>query len=56
VSRDVFEAARINLAREANKKLYAIMAVLAATKEARLVERLREIVATTEGSSAGSRR
>ena len=48
VSREVFDAARVDLAREANKKLYAIMAVLAASKEARLVDRLREIVAATE--------
>jgi ornithine carbamoyltransferase len=40
VSHGVLEAFRVDLAREANKKLYAIMALVAVAKEIKLVEKL----------------
>jgi knotted carbamoyltransferase YgeW len=40
VSEPVMERARVDLAREANKKVYVVMALLAAAKERRLTERL----------------
>jgi ornithine carbamoyltransferase len=43
VSPGVVESARLDLARQANKKLYVIMAALAAAKERDLVDRLREL-------------
>ena len=42
VSQDVMDGARLDLAREANKKVYVVMALLAAAKERRLLERLEE--------------
>lgn len=49
VSAGVMERARFNLAREANKKLYVIMALLAAAKEPQLDERLSESLALEIG-------
>jgi len=43
VSPGVLERARLDLARQANKKLYVIMAALAAAKERDLGDRLREL-------------
>ncbi len=45
VSRPVLEAARVDLAREANKKVYVIMALLAAAKEPELKARLAAFAA-----------
>lgn len=44
VSDGVIERARLALARQANKKLYVIMAALAAAKEPELVDRLQQLV------------
>ncbi len=44
VSPGVMEKARVDVAREANKKVYVIMALLAAAKEPRLRERLAALV------------
>jgi len=41
VSAEVFDAAKPDVARQANKKVYVIMAALAATKEGNLGERLK---------------
>ena len=45
VSAGVMERARLDLAREANKKVYVIMALLAAAKECEVVDRLRACAA-----------
>jgi ornithine carbamoyltransferase len=55
VSAGVMERHRFHLAREAHKKLYAIMALLAAAKEPAVAERLRGFADRAAGA-AGSRR
>lgn len=49
VSPGVYEKHRINVAREANRKVYVIMALLAAAKEPDVVGRLRGFLATGNG-------
>jgi len=51
VSPGVYEKHRINVAREANRKVYVIMALLAAAKEPELVARLTRMLA--DGPTAG---
>lgn len=48
VASGVMDRYRFDVARQANKKVYVIMALLAAAKEARLAERLRELVTGSE--------
>jgi len=49
VSPGVMNLHRVNVAREANKKVYVIMGALAAAKEPRLVERLKAFMAGPAG-------
>jgi ornithine carbamoyltransferase len=46
VSPGVMDNHRVNVAREANKKVYVIMSALALAKEPKLVDRLKEFLAT----------
>lgn len=45
VSPGVYEKHRVNVAREANRKVYVIMALLAAAKEPHVVDRLKKFLA-----------
>jgi knotted carbamoyltransferase YgeW len=49
VSPGVMNRHRVNVAREANKKVYVIMAALAAAKEPRVIDRLRAFLAGPAG-------
>ncbi|TPW10857.1 MAG: argF, partial [bacterium] len=53
VSPGVYEKHRVNVAREANRKVYVIMALLAAAKEPELVARLTRFLADRPGAGKG---